>query len=76
MQALLEKLGSRLEQGVSWEVKRQLVEALVGAIRIDTIEESGTRFASIIVTCRFASSIDTCTGRRVYKEREFAMNRE
>jgi site-specific DNA recombinase len=39
-QALLEKLRSRFDQGPSWEVKRQLIEALVGAIRIDTIEEA------------------------------------
>jgi site-specific DNA recombinase len=62
-QALLEKLRSRLEQGVSWEVKRQLVEALVSGIRVDTSQEDGKKFASVVVTYRFASSIDTCTGR-------------
>jgi hypothetical protein len=63
-QALLEKLRGRLDQGIFWEVKRQLVEALVGGIRIDTCEEDGRRCASIAVTYRFASSIATCTGTR------------
>jgi len=35
-QALLETLRSRIDQGLSWETKRQLIEALVGGIRIDT----------------------------------------
>jgi site-specific DNA recombinase len=60
--ALLENLYDRLDQGLSWEIKRQLVEALVGAIRIDTDEEDGKRGASIGVTYRFAGSIATCTG--------------
>jgi site-specific DNA recombinase len=62
-QATLEKLGDRLDAGISWEVKRQLVEALVGGVRIDTCEEGGNRRASIAVTYRFAGSIATCTGR-------------
>jgi site-specific DNA recombinase len=63
-QAFLEKLRTRLDQGLSWEVKRQLIEALVGSIRIDTVEEDGTRRASIVVTYRFASSIAVCTDTR------------
>jgi multidrug resistance efflux pump len=59
--ALLEKLRGRLDQGVSWEIKRQLIEALVGRIRIETHEEDGKRCASVVVTYRFASSIATCT---------------
>ena len=62
-QALLQKLRGRLDQGISWEVKRQLVEALVGGVRIETIEEVGKKLASIVVTYRFASSIATCTDR-------------
>jgi site-specific DNA recombinase len=62
-QVLLEKLRGGLDQGVSWEVKRHLVEALVGSIKIDTQEENGKRCASVAVTYRFASSIATCTGR-------------
>jgi hypothetical protein len=63
-QALLERLRASLAAGVSWEVKRQLVEALVGGIRIETIEEDGKRSASVAVTYRFASSIATCTDAR------------
>jgi site-specific DNA recombinase len=63
-QALLEKLRGCLDAGISWEVKRQLIEALVGGIRIDTVEESGKRRASIVVTYRFASSIAACTDAR------------
>jgi site-specific DNA recombinase len=63
-QELLEKLRDRLDAGVSWEVKRQLVEALVGGVRIDTCEEDGKRRASIAVTYRFAGSIATCTDTR------------
>ena len=61
-QALLEKLRGRLDAGLSWEIKRQLIEALVGGIRIDTQEKDGKRCASVVVTYRFASSIFTCTG--------------
>ena len=60
-QALLEKLRDRLDQGLSWEVKRQLIEALVGGIRIDTHNEAGKRFASVVVAYRFSGSIATCT---------------
>jgi site-specific DNA recombinase len=63
-QALLEKLRGRLDQGVSWEVKRQLIEALVGGIKIETTEENGKRCASVVVTYRFAPSVTTCTGTR------------
>ncbi len=62
-EALLTKLRGRLDAGLSWEVKRQLIEALVGGIRIDTCEEGGKRCASIVVTYRFVSSIDNCTDR-------------
>ena len=61
--SVLEALRHRLEQGISWEVKRQLIEAMVGAIRIDTSEESGKRCASVSVTYRFVGSIGTCTDR-------------
>jgi site-specific DNA recombinase len=70
-QALLEKLRGRLDQGVSWEVKRQLVEALVGGIRIDTQEENGKRCASVVVTYRFANTIAKCTGTRACSDWSF-----
>lgn len=58
---LLDKLRGRLQAGLSWEIKRQLIEALVGGIRIDTTEEDGKKSASIAVTYRFAGSIAACT---------------
>lgn len=62
-QALLEKLRDRLEQGIPSEVKRQLVEALVGNIRINTVEENGKRCACIVVT--YGSLVQgTCTDTR------------
>jgi len=67
-QALLEKLRGLLDQGLSWEIKRQLIEALVGGIRIDTQEEGGKRCASIVVTYRFAGSIATCTGKDSWRQ--------
>ena len=60
-EGLLMKLRGHLDAGLTWEVKRQLIEALVGGIRIDTCEEGGKRCASIVVTYRFVSSIDNCT---------------
>lgn len=60
-QELLGKLRGRLKAGISWDVKRQMIEALVGGIRIDTSQEAGKKSACIVVTYRFASSIATCT---------------
>jgi hypothetical protein len=64
MNGAVERLRGRLDQGISWQVKRQLLEALVGGIRVDTTEEGGKKSASLIVTYWFASSIATCTGMR------------
>ena len=61
---LLEKLRGRFDAGVSWEVKRHLIEALVGVIRIDTSEENGKRCASIAITYRFGICVSTCTDTR------------
>jgi hypothetical protein len=57
-------------------VKRQLIEALVGGIRIDTCEEDGKRCASVAVAYRFASSVDTCTGRGSCNERDSSIKVE
>jgi site-specific DNA recombinase len=51
---LLERLRERLDLGVTFEVKRQIVEALIGKIRIDTSEELGIKESGISVTFRFA----------------------
>jgi hypothetical protein len=38
-EALLEKLRKRLDEPISWNVKRRLVEVLVASVRVDTVEE-------------------------------------
>jgi site-specific DNA recombinase len=61
--ALLAKLRARLDEPISWELKRQLVEVLVGGVRVDTFQENGKRCAAVTVTYRLASTVDTCTDR-------------
>jgi site-specific DNA recombinase len=53
-QALLAELRKRLNQPVSWEQKRRLIEVLVGGVRVDTVEESGVKQARSTVTYRFS----------------------
>ena len=53
-QALLEKLRKRLDEPVSWEMKRRLLEALVAGVRVDTGEECGVKQSKITVTYRFS----------------------
>ena len=52
-QTLLEKLRKRLDDPISWELKRRLIEVLVAGIRVDTFEEGGVKQARTIVTYRF-----------------------
>jgi len=53
-EALLTKLRKRLDQPMSWEQKRQLVEILVAGIEVETIEVYGVRQARTTVTYRFS----------------------
>jgi transcriptional regulator with XRE-family HTH domain len=53
-QALLAKLRKRLDEPISWEVKRRLIEVLVASVRVDTVEECGVKQAEITVTYRFS----------------------
>lgn len=53
-QALLAELRKRLDQPVSWELKRCLIEVLVAGVRVDTIEESGVKQTRTTVTYRFS----------------------
>jgi len=53
-EALLAKLRKRLDEPVSWEQKRRLIEALVAGVRVDTVEECGVKQAEITVTYRFS----------------------
>jgi transcriptional regulator with XRE-family HTH domain len=53
-QELLAVLRKRLDEPISWEVKRRIVEILVAGIRIDTYEECGVKLAKTTVTYRFS----------------------
>jgi site-specific DNA recombinase len=59
--ALLTRLRQRLDQPLTHERKRQLVELLVGGIRIETIRDGEKRENIVTVTYRFPSAVDTCT---------------
>jgi hypothetical protein len=61
--AMLEKLREKLDAGLTWELKRQLVEVLVDGITVDTIGTEKTRQAVVNVRYRFVSSVETCTDR-------------
>jgi transcriptional regulator with XRE-family HTH domain len=53
-QALLAQLRKRLDQPVSWEQKRRLIEVIVGGVRVDTVEDGGVKQNRITVTYRFS----------------------
>ncbi len=54
---LLQRLSQRLEEPLTWELRRQLVEVLVEVIRVDTVEDSaGRKQAKVTVTYRFGDS--------------------
>jgi site-specific DNA recombinase len=54
---LLGRLSQLLEQPLTWEIKRELVEALVEEIRVDTVEhDKGRKEAKVTVTYRFGPS--------------------
>jgi site-specific DNA recombinase len=60
-ETLLTRLRERLDQPMTYERKRQLVELLVGGIRIDTIRNAEKRENVVTVTYRFPSAVETCT---------------
>jgi site-specific DNA recombinase len=49
-------LGARLQEPLSWEARRQLVESLVERVRVDTREQAQERIARITATYRFSAS--------------------
>jgi DNA-binding transcriptional regulator YiaG len=53
-EALLGKLRKRIDEPISWEMKRRLVEVLVAGIRVETFEEDGAKQARTTVTYRFS----------------------
>jgi hypothetical protein len=60
---LLTRLRKRLDQPLTFERKRQLVELLVGGIRIETIRDGAKRENVVTVTYRFPSAVEVCTDR-------------
>jgi site-specific DNA recombinase len=62
-EALLTRLRKRLDQPLTFERKRQLVELLVGGIRIETIRNGEKRENIVTVTYRFPSAVEKCTDR-------------
>lgn len=53
---VLQKLATRLQDGaLDWDVRRGLIERLVERVRVDTRQAGEQRWASIIVTYRFAA---------------------
>jgi ribosome-binding factor A len=53
----LQRLSEQLAQPLTWEVKRELVEALVEEVRVDTVEDDrGRKEAKVTVTYRFGPS--------------------
>jgi hypothetical protein len=63
VEAMLHRLREKLDEGISWELKRQLVEVLVDGISIDTVEAGNRREAIVNVRYKFVSSVETCTDR-------------
>lgn len=62
--ALLTRLREWLNQPLTFERKRQLLELLVGGIRIETNRSSAKPENIVTVTYRFGSVVDTCTHTR------------
>ena len=71
--AMLEALREKLDAGVTWELKRQLVEVLVDGIAVDTIGTEKQREAIVNVRYRFVSSVETCTDRGSCNERDLSL---
>jgi site-specific DNA recombinase len=53
-EALLTRLRKRLDQPISWELKRQIIEVLVAGIEVETVEVCGVKQARTTVTYRFS----------------------
>lgn len=64
-QGLLERLARRLGEPLTWQTRRQIAEALVEGIRVDTVPvgAGGKKEAHVTVTYRFGPSTALGTGR-------------
>jgi site-specific DNA recombinase len=61
-EGLLTRLRKRLDEPLTCNLKRQLLELLVGAIRIETIRTGKKPENVVTVAYRFPSAVETCTG--------------
>jgi transcriptional regulator with XRE-family HTH domain len=50
---LLKRLRKRLDEPISWELKRRVIEALVAGVRVQTTEMFGVKQTEVTVTYRF-----------------------
>ncbi len=57
-QMLLEELRTRLDRQVTWELKRHLVEVLVGGIRVETVDGDEGKFSRTTVSYQFSPAGD------------------
>jgi len=60
-----QELKTKLDQPLTWDLKRQLVEALVEGIRVDTVDDAGKKDAVITVTYRFGAVSTSSDGSSI-----------
>ena len=60
---LLRELNRRLDEPLTWELQRRLVELLVDEVRMDTIDPEGKRESRVTMTYRFPTSTAPVTNR-------------
>jgi hypothetical protein len=64
IESLLRRLRQRLDQPLSFERRRQLVELLVAGIRVETVRDGEKPENIVTVTYRFPSAVEVCTDTR------------
>lgn len=72
----LEKLREKLDEGVTRELKRQLVEVLVDGISVETVGSGTAKQAIVNVRYRFVSSLNTCTDTGSCNKRNWSTKAE
>jgi hypothetical protein len=60
------ELNRKLDQPVSWALKRQTAEALVPTIRVHTEEREGKRVPRVVITYAFGATVNCTDIRAVY----------
>lgn len=71
---LLRELNRHLDEPLTWELKRQLVETLVETIRVDTVGEGSQISKEAVVTVKYCfgttkdTAIVTCTGTGSWRQ--------